>query len=477
MAVNYNPNVALIQGAAAIGRSTMPADLSGLDKVIEGGRTMLENARKERQKIDDMLNAAADKVLAKAGGLGEEMFSYATDQVEKYKQEYLQGVSTRGAEGDKMKRAAMNKMIQLSNFAQEHKELNNISAENYKNGMFSTALTNDQKTILTSIFDENYTLSENSDDEMVYNINVNGENKQITYDEYRELTSYLKDDTLGNTYRTTRQSFLKEKDFQYDEFNHTIKQSIPNSELKFKLALHDNIQGQTFINMLMEDQSLTDDVLQSIANADPNDNITLDNYNKAETKAAIIDAITNPDNDAFDLQRSRTIMADKLTIAAQKKHNDYYANLDAERQKEINALKGDERDTIYMPAIKMNIEKRLVDADVAFLNSDKDFPVQNSYNGIDYRKINGQHQIYQPPYEDKNGKTVQGKFINVTREQLISLLKLSERYGVKNRSTASYTTNEGGLGDGLQKKPEGYDDIKKIAESYDSVNRGNKNQG
>ena len=477
MAVNYNPNVALINGAAAIGRSTMPADLSGLDKVIEGGRTMLENARKERQKIDDMLNLAADKVLAKAGGLGEEMFSYATDQVEKYKQEYLQGVSMRGAEGDKMKRAAMNKMIQLSNFAQEHKELNNISAENYKNGMFSTALTNDQKTILTSIFDENYTLSQNSDGDMVYNIKVGDETKQVTYDDYRELTSYLKDETLGNTYRTTRQSFLKEKDFQYDEFNHTIKQSIPNSELKFKLALHDNIQGQTFINMLMEDQSLTDDVLQSIANADPNDNITLDNYNKAETKAAIIDAITNPDNDAFDLQRSRTIMADKLTIAAQKKHNDYYANLDAERQKEINALKGDERDTIYMPAIKMNIEKRLVDADVAFLNSDKDFPVQNSYNGIDYRKINGQHQIYQPPYEDKNGKTVQGKFINVTREQLISLLKLSERYGVKNRSTASYTTNEGGLGDGLQKKPEGYDDMKKTAESYDSVNRGNKNQG
>jgi len=477
MAVNYNPNVALINGAAAIGRSTMPADLSGLDKVIEGGKTMLENARKERQKIDDMLNLAADKVLAKAGGLGEEMFSYATNQVEKYKQQYLQGVSTRGPEGDKMKRAAMNKMIQLSNFAQEHKELNNISAENYKNGMFSTALTNDQKTILTSIFDENYTLSQNSDGDMVYNIKVGDETKQVTYDDYRELTSYLKDETLGNTYRTTRQSFLKEKDFQYDEFNHTIKQSIPNSELKFKLALHDNIQGQTFINMLMEDQSLTDDVLQSIANADPNDNITLDNYNKAETKAAIIDAITNPDNDAFDLQRSRTIMADKLTIAAQKKHNDYYANLDAERQKEINALKGDERDTIYMPAIKMNIEKRLVDADVAFLNSDKDFPVQNSYNGIDYRKINGQHQIYQPPYEDKNGKTVQGKFINVTREQLISLLKLSERYGVKNRSTASYTTNEGGLGDGLQKKPEGYDDIKKIAESYDSVNRGNKNQG
>ena len=341
MAVNYNPNLALINGAAAIGRSTMPADLSGLDKVIEGGKTMLETARKERQKIDDMLNTAADKVLAKAGGLGEEMFSYATDQVEKYKQQYLQGVGTRGPEGDKMKRAAMNSMIQLSNFSQEHKELNNISAENYKNGMFSTALTNDQKTILTSIFDENYTLSENSDGDMVYNINVGDETKQITYDEYRELTSYLKDETLGNTFRTTRQSFLKERDFQYDEFNHTLKQAIPNSELKFKLALHDNIQGQTFINMLMEDQSLTDDVLQSIANADPNDNITLDNYNKAEAKATIIDAITNPDNDAFDLQRSRTIMADKLTIAAQKKHNDYYGGLDAERQREINALKGD----------------------------------------------------------------------------------------------------------------------------------------
>ena len=74
MAVNYNPNLALIQGAAAIGRSTMPADLSGLDKVVESGRTMLETARKERQQIDDMLNTAADKVLAKAGGLASYKF-------------------------------------------------------------------------------------------------------------------------------------------------------------------------------------------------------------------------------------------------------------------------------------------------------------------------------------------------------------------------------------------------------------------
>ena len=266
------------------------------------------------------------------------MFSYATDQVEKYKQEYLQGVGTRGPEGDKMKRAAMNKMIQLSNFSQEHKELNNISAENYKNGMFSTALTNDQKTILTSIFDENYTLSENSDGDMVYNIKVADENRQVTYDDYRELTSYLKDETFGNTYRTTRQSFLKEKDFKYDEFKHAIMQAIPNNELKFKLSIHDDIQGQKFYEMIMEDKSLTDDVLQSIANADPNDSITIDNYNKADTKTAIIDAITNPDNDAFDLQRSRTIMADKLTIAAQKKHNDYYAEIDAERQREINQM-------------------------------------------------------------------------------------------------------------------------------------------
>ena len=440
MAVNYNPNVALIQGAAAIGRSTMPADLSGLDKVIEGGRTMLENARKERQKIDDMLNLAADKVLAKAGGLGEEMFSYATDQVEKYKQEYLQGVSMRGAEGDKMKRAAMNKMIQLSNFAQEHKELNNISAENYKNGMFSTALTNDQKTILTSIFDENYTLSENSDGEMVYNINVNGENKQVTYDEYRELTSYLKDETLGNTYRTTRQSFLKEKDFKYDEFKHVMMQSIPNNELKFKLSIYDDIQGQKFYDMLLEDKSLTDEVLQSIANADPNDNITLDNIKIAGTdkdkegtiKAAIIDAIVNPDNDAFDLQRSRTIMAEKLTIAAQKKHNTYHDELAEQRQRELNALGNKQRDTYYMPAVGGYVPKELVDGDVAILNEDpRDIPVRTSYNNVQFRKQAGQYQIYQPPYTDPNTKKiVEGKFVNVTKDQLIATLQLDEKYGI-----------------------------------------------
>jgi len=161
-------------------------------------------------------------------------------------------------------------------------------------------------------------------------------------------------------------------------------------------------------------------------------------------------------------------MADKLTIAAQKKHNDYYANLDAERQKEINALKGDKRDTIYMPALRMNIEKRLVDADVAFLNSDEDFPIQNSYNDIDYRRVNGQYQIYQPPYKDENGKTIQGGFINVTREQLIATLKVSERHGVKNRSTATTTTNEGGLEDGLNIKDEA---MKKISPDLPDENK------
>ena len=460
MAVKYNPNVALINGAAAIGRSTMPADLSGLDKVVESGRTMLETARKERQQIDDMLNTAADKVLAKAGGLGEEMFSYATDQVEKYKQQYLQGVSTRGPEGDKMKRAAMNKMIQLSNFSQEHKELNNISAENYKNGMFSTALTNDQKTILTSIFDENYTLSENSDGDMVYNIKVADENRQVTYDDYRELTSYLKDETFGNTYRTTRQSFLKEKDFKYDEFKHAIMQAIPNNELKFKLSIHDDIQGQKFYEMIMEDKSLTDDVLQSIANADPNDSITIDNYNKADTKTAIIDAITNPDNDAFDLQRSRTIMADKLTIAAQKKHNDYYAEIDAERQREINQMQNlNKKD-----GISTNYGYRTFTQ------------LEETYNKLKNNELvtygSGQNLIrFEHKENDIYVNPVDGK--QYTKEYLRQLLEIPLSMGLKFQTSKT----EGRLEDGLEKKPQGFDDMKKLTQSITSVNRGDKNSG
>ena len=61
MAVNYNPNVALIQGAAAIGRSTLPADLSGAAAEFSGERASggtpqgLEPAQPQlRTSLDEM---------------------------------------------------------------------------------------------------------------------------------------------------------------------------------------------------------------------------------------------------------------------------------------------------------------------------------------------------------------------------------------------------------------------------------------
>ena len=63
------------------------------------------------------------------------------------------------------------------------------------------------------------------------------------------------------------------------------------------------------------------------------------------------------------------------------------------------------------------------------LNEDpKDIPVRTSYNNVQFRKVNGQYQVY-----------VENKFVNVTKEQLIATLQFDEKVGIE-RSAVTTTT-------------------------------------
>lgn len=436
--INYNPNTALIQGAAAVGLSMLPPDLSGLDKIVEGGISMLEKTKKERQELDDMLNGVADKVLAEAGGLGDEMYNYSLDLVEGYKQDYLRGVKTKGPEGEKIKRQAMNNMAQLANFADEHEELNRVTAENILEGNMTSNLSNEDKKMLNDILDKKYFLSENSDGQMVYNLEINGKPKQVTYEEYKKQTTRLKNAKFGDTYSKSQEVYFKKgRKFDRENFQHVISQDIPKTEQGFVDGLTDNVKGQTFIELVMKDNSIAKEALYAIANADGNDSLTLDNIetNEEEVKKQILSAIIDPKHPAFNLQRSREIMAAKMTDAAENAHNDRWAERDALEQKALDDYMNKQvKDTqrIYMPAVGGYVDKTGVDHDVALLNSDaQDMPLTHSYNNLSWGRQKGQY-YYLDPNTSAPTKT--------NYNSLLAMLKYDEKHGIKRPRTTEQNT-------------------------------------
>lgn len=339
--MSYNPNTALIQGAAAVGMSMMPDDLSALDKVTEQGISMMEQAKKEKKELNDALDKAANKVLAKSGGLGEEIYNYALDKVQVFKNDYLRGVKIGGREGDKIKRKAMNNMTQWANFSSEHQQLNLVSAQNRLQGNMVKNLTKDEETILNNIHDEKFTVSDNAEGIMVYNMDVNGKNMQVTYDDYQKLAARVKNPKLANTFIKAKNVFEKNENFNRDEFKHIIKQDISNKEQSFVDGLYEDFMGQTFYETLLKDQSIANEAMIAIANADPNDNITLEAIkNPAEIKADIIAAITDPENPAFNLERSMDIMADKLTDMAANSHKNKWDKIAQKEQAALNRQSG-----------------------------------------------------------------------------------------------------------------------------------------
>ena len=355
--ISYNPNTALIQGAWQIGQSMMPADTSALDTTIQAGLNMMQKAADDKKEVEDKLTLAADKVLAKAGGLGEELYNYSVDQVQQWQNDYWSGIKMGGAEGEKLKRQAMNNMTQWGNFAAEHKELNNTLAEDFEDGNWSDGMTAGEKATMQAIMGEEFTVGKDAAGTMVYNIqipvydangikvtdeegNVMMENKQISYEEYKNM-AILKNPQLGNDFKEMSDDYNKSEIFNDGDFKHGISQSIPTTSKGFRGALHDDVMGQNFITMLNEDTGLVNEVGQAIANMDLTDDITMDNI----TKQDIVNAITDETHPLFDLARSQDIMADKLTNAARNRHTRYWneKNKQAEENRRKNLRGGSEK--------------------------------------------------------------------------------------------------------------------------------------
>tara|TARA_R100000655_G_scaffold39649_1_gene74947 strand:- start:1905 stop:2999 length:1095 start_codon:yes stop_codon:yes gene_type:complete len=329
-------------------------------------------------------------------------------------------------------------MAQLANFADEHEELNRVTAENILEGNMTSNLSNEDKKMLNDILDKKYFLSENSDGQMVYNLEINGKPKQVTYEEYKKQTTRLKNAKFGDTYSKSQEVYFKKgRKFDRENFQHVISQDIPKTEQGFVDGLTDNVKGQTFIELVMKDNSIAKEALYAIANADGNDSLTLDNIetNEEEVKKQILSAIIDPKHPAFNLQRSREIMAAKMTDAAENAHNDRWAERDALEQKALDDYMNKQvKDTqrIYMPAVGGYVDKTGVDHDVALLNSDaQDMPLTHSYNNLSWGRQKGQY-YYLDPNTSAPTKT--------NYNSLLAMLKYDEKHGIKRPRTTEQNT-------------------------------------
>lgn len=439
--LNYNPNTALIQGAADIGASMLPADMSGLEKVTQAGMLLLADATKKRQEVNKKLNDAAEASLSKAGGLSETDYNHAVDLTQKYKKEYLRGLKIGGAEGEKIKRQAMNNMVQLGNNSAEHKELNVIVAENIKNNKISKGVNDEDRTILTNMVNGDYEITvDEKTGKKIYNISglpseddkklkdiyklqketgktdldydkwlketypdYKGGTRQLTHQEYIDLSNRLVDNTFENTYYDLKEDSKEDKNYFTDENNvkdirGKILQAVPKDGQKFVDFLADDIQGQSFIELLSKDTSLENEFMIQIADLElspPDFKAMIKKYDTdgsgKVSREEIIDAITNKDNAAFDLNNSLNIFADKMTNAAKNEHENYWAAKDKQRQDDIDSRKQDPQEKSITVAPGVYFTRAQVDDGIRRIN--------NPVEGAEMRRNDGTGLFV---YEDGN---------------------------------------------------------------------------
>ena len=322
--LSYSPNEALIKGAAAIGLSKLPADQTALGKIAELGAGILKEEGERRQKAEDAIDNTIAQVLVDDGTLRDQHFALATKQAQEYKQSYMQGVYMNNDEGNVLKQKALNNLQKLANSSVEETQLRKNLAKLKEDNLLSDNL---DITTFNAYLEHDYILKY-EDGKKIYEIN----GIDYTYDDIKLFAKDLKNIKLENTFFNETQNIVKyikldketnKKTFNKDGFEYVVLQDIADTKRGFANQMKDNkFYGNDIKSLLMKDSTLTIEVLNKIANADDNDDITIQNvldlYKDPNTKDLIIDAILNTNNDAFDLENSRNIIANRLTNAAEK---------------------------------------------------------------------------------------------------------------------------------------------------------------
>ena len=356
--VSTRADMALIKGAADVGKSMMPADLSGLDKVTKAGTDMAVGAIGEIQKIEqekvDMYDAfteAANEVELSSGALGDVLYNDTVDFAQEAKNSYLTALKA----GDQA-------MQQRSQFTQQHKAFITDLAKLQKDGDLSAAQTPEENAYMTAVLKGNYKVEKNEKGEMVFN--VNGVKKtNAEFEDMHILKNYTMGKTIGELNGKNKQSSA----FDRNSVLNTISQSLPKNEKEFRAALVDDLGGgEGFKDLLNKDESVEREALMAIGGYDPDGDGTI----SQEEKDNFIAAITDHTNPNFNMEVSKRIMAEKMTQAVENNHTAHWegvATANATEQlnkRKLEYYKNTLREDLIKTKGKVDLGKEIVKAKI-----------------------------------------------------------------------------------------------------------------
>lgn len=362
----YTSDTNLIRGAAAVGQSMMPTDLSGLDKVTKVGMDVMEKNIKQRKEVEKKFDDASERVLLKSGALGGKLYESAIADTKKLRELYIDGVNTRD---EKKKMDAMVGLQNLSIFVQDHKQTNVDIAKLRSKGDLSSyyeknARGIEKANIIAQIQDQAYSnVTANEEGDKVFHVKgLKGEIIEVSNKEYKEMASTLRNYKTGNEYIKTLSNAKRSELFEDDIFRQGIKQGLPKTKNEWDAAAYDDISGTNLKDMLNNSESLDQEIISSLGQ---------DAYKKFDTdgksyyedkdgnkiqglspteKAAFIDAVLNTENDFFDLSVSNQILEDQLTNAGRSSHGKHWESKNAQKEKSIRRAAG--KETVEQEYIK-----------------------------------------------------------------------------------------------------------------------------
>ena len=322
----------LIRGAAAVGQSMMPTDLSGLDEVTKVGMDLMEKNIKQRKEVEKKFDDASEGVLLKSGALGGKLYESAIADTKKLRELYIDGVNTKD---EKKKMDAMVGLQNLSIFVQDHKQTNLDIAKLRSKGDLSSyyeknARGREKANIIAQIQDQAYSsVTANKEGDKVFHVKgLNDEIIEVSNKEYKEMASTLRNYKTGNEYIKTLSDAKRSELFEEYIFRQGVKQGLPKTKGEWNAAAYDDISGTNLEEMLNKSGTLDQEILMSVGGWDKNKNNELDK----EEKAAFIDAVLNTENDFFDLGVSNQILEDQLTNAGRSSHDKHWESKNAKKE-------------------------------------------------------------------------------------------------------------------------------------------------
>ena len=323
-------DVTLVKGAAAMGAAKMPADLSGLDKIIDKGNEMqgevsakIEAEKTRRKKLTDKLKKDAEEVILNSGSLGKGIYDATFSKMQGLGDEYNEAVQS----GNEQKRLDILRQVQAhSVFIQDHKETRLDYATKIDNNEQSKGIGEENLHAINKIQAQEYEYGENEKGEPVFKFqNTKGEDVEMTQAEYRKLyeprhyeTTNVIAKLLGKVEKGQHSALAAENE---------IAQTVDKmDERTYAAAMADDIMGQNFGQLLANDRTISKEIAMALGD---DDGIIDDDELKG-----FIDAVTNPDNENYDFETSKKIFKQKLYNAVENKNSERLQALQKQKEEQ-----------------------------------------------------------------------------------------------------------------------------------------------